>query len=243
LYAEACYYSAELGRFVSADPLFVERPEVCVERVLECGLYGYALNNPMKYVDPTGELVPLVVGLGAGITALTSALVEYNHSGSVGKSIIAGASGAVKGAVGAALMAGVATAGAGVAALSGATLAYSKVAGSVNFLEEAGKATVDFHNGKKVGISTILSDTIVSTGIDTVAFYGGGTIGGSIEKAGIGFADEIGVTAAEGISFMRTTTGYAVGSTVKGTVKEVVRDASWSYGYETIKTELKTIFH
>ena len=54
MYAEACYYSAELGRFVSADPLFVGEPEECVGSPLECGLYGYADNNPVKYVDPDG---------------------------------------------------------------------------------------------------------------------------------------------------------------------------------------------
>ena len=55
MYAEARYYSAELGRFVSADGLFVDKPEECVGSPLESGLYGYAKKNPVKYTDPSGK--------------------------------------------------------------------------------------------------------------------------------------------------------------------------------------------
>ena len=35
----------------------MERPGLCVERPLECGLYGYANNNPIKFADDNGEKV------------------------------------------------------------------------------------------------------------------------------------------------------------------------------------------
>ena len=58
------YYDPGLGRFVSADWYFIEAPERCVESPLECGLYNYAKNNPVKFVDPTGEFV---LSLGWGV--------------------------------------------------------------------------------------------------------------------------------------------------------------------------------
>ena len=87
MYAEARYYSAELGRFCSADPLFVGEPEECVGSPLECGLYGYALNNPLKFVDPTG-LAGLGVTAGGSFTFFiwrpeitpVSAHAVYDHS-------------------------------------------------------------------------------------------------------------------------------------------------------------------
>ena len=50
----ARHYNGKLGRFVSADPYFVEQPEECVRSPLECGLFGYAGNNPVKYLDAVG---------------------------------------------------------------------------------------------------------------------------------------------------------------------------------------------
>ena len=63
---QARFYSKDLGRFISPDPLFLEKPEICVKSPIECGLYGYARNNPLKYVDPTG-LYGVFAGYNAGI--------------------------------------------------------------------------------------------------------------------------------------------------------------------------------
>ena len=53
-YFGARYYSAELGRFVSADPLLIMRPSICLVGLLECGLYSYASNNPIALIDQNG---------------------------------------------------------------------------------------------------------------------------------------------------------------------------------------------
>lgn len=51
-YHSARYYDNVVGRFVSVDPLFVETPGEC--GIQECNLYGYATNNPFRFIDPSG---------------------------------------------------------------------------------------------------------------------------------------------------------------------------------------------
>lgn len=58
-YYGARYYDPGLGRFVTADGWFINSPEECAKSPLECNLYGYANNNPIKFTDPTGQCLSL----------------------------------------------------------------------------------------------------------------------------------------------------------------------------------------
>ncbi|MDR3150729.1 MAG: RHS repeat-associated core domain-containing protein [Candidatus Peribacteria bacterium] len=47
MYFNARYYSSELGRFISRDPIGIAD---------DVNLYVYVGNNPLKWVDPSGML-------------------------------------------------------------------------------------------------------------------------------------------------------------------------------------------
>jgi len=72
----ARWYAPTLGRWASADPLFVMSPEKALESVLEANLYMYAGGNPVNKVDPSGfdpMTLGTIVAISAGIGAVTGA--------------------------------------------------------------------------------------------------------------------------------------------------------------------------
>jgi RHS repeat-associated protein len=58
-------YDPTTGRYIQADPIGLEG---------DPNPYAYALGNPLRYTDPSGEFVPIAVGflVGAGIEYLTN---------------------------------------------------------------------------------------------------------------------------------------------------------------------------
>jgi RHS repeat-associated protein len=54
-YFGARYYGSSLGRFVQADPLYLEMHRLSDPQLLN--LYAYVRNNPLSLTDPTGMLV------------------------------------------------------------------------------------------------------------------------------------------------------------------------------------------
>ncbi len=79
-------YDPTTGRYLQADPLGL---------IDGASVYGYALQNPGRYTDPTGEFIPLLLGiaLGVGLEYLT------NPCATLQDLALAGALGAFGGAV------------------------------------------------------------------------------------------------------------------------------------------------
>ncbi len=58
-------YDTTTGRYIQADPIGLAGGP---------SPYSYAMNNPLRYTDPTGEAVPLVIGGGYAIKCLINPL-------------------------------------------------------------------------------------------------------------------------------------------------------------------------
>ena len=58
-YLKARWYEAKLGRFISEDPV-----EGIFTEPLSLNRYTYAENNPLKYVDPSGNIVGTLIDVG-----------------------------------------------------------------------------------------------------------------------------------------------------------------------------------
>jgi len=70
-YFGARYYSTSLGRFTSVDPIMMKRIRMLDPQRIN--LYGYVRNNPIKYLDPTGEdLTVAVTNIASGSSHVNS---------------------------------------------------------------------------------------------------------------------------------------------------------------------------
>jgi RHS repeat-associated protein len=163
-------YDPFLARFLSPDP-YVQAPDYSQN----FNRYSYAFNNPLKYSDPDGEWVHLVVGAAiGGVFNWLSNGAQFNAKG-LGYFGV----GALAGALGAGI-------GAGFGALASG-------AGTFGFSASAGLSTVGFGAGFASGTGAgFASGLVTGTGNSLVngdsfskamnsglnsAFWGG-TIGG-----------------------------------------------------------------
>ena len=65
-YYGARYYDAKIGRFVAIDPVALKNPTKVLSDPQQLNTYSYTRNNPLKYVDPEGEMImlaPILAGV------------------------------------------------------------------------------------------------------------------------------------------------------------------------------------
>lgn len=167
-YFGARYFSGAPGRFTTVDP---ESASASLFNPQSWNAYSYTLNNPLKYVDPDGEVPLLVTGaIGAGIGAVGGAGFNFvsqwisaggDLSRISGKQVFSAAlGGAVQGGL-AGLTLGVGTAAVGIGEAALANGAANVIGGMVtrgtnellgvpqapNAPSEATAAAVDFAMG------------------------------------------------------------------------------------------------
>ena len=120
---QARLYAPHLGRFLAPDP-YVQAPE----RSMNFNRYAYCMNNPLKYVDPTGEFcIGAAIFIGGFINFAIQGIT--NNINSFGDCVKAWTIGGLAGLTGAA--AGAAVAGAlGAATSAGAAIGYGALAGA-----------------------------------------------------------------------------------------------------------------
>src|SRR6185312_14162609 len=57
-YFGARYYGSSMGRFMSPDPVVITTERLMNPQQLN--LYAYVANNPLRFIDPTGEILQCV---------------------------------------------------------------------------------------------------------------------------------------------------------------------------------------
>ena len=67
------FYSPKLKQFITPDFFFLQNMEGCIERPVECNLYSYSKNNPLNFVDPSGQSATAAIGLTGLVVGGTGA--------------------------------------------------------------------------------------------------------------------------------------------------------------------------
>lgn len=150
-FAQARFYDANQGRMLARDP---------IKRGLNP--YPYCKNNPVNYVDPTGEVANVLIGgalggLAGGIFGFAGSALSQMTSGeqfNVKKAFGSAANGAVVGAVRGALV----SSGAGLAV----SLASNFAAGAVgsSWEQNINKGSIDLRESVTSGLINAVSGAI-----------------------------------------------------------------------------------
>lgn len=151
-------YDPRLGRFLSPDP-YVQAPY----NSQNYNRYSYCLNNPLKYTDPDGEWIHIVIGaLVGGIVNWATHGCDFTWEGLgyFGVGVLAGAaSAAVGGGVSSALAGGSFWAGAAgtstvaTTGFCGGAVVGAATGGTSGFIIGAGNGAIDGNSFKDCFIS------------------------------------------------------------------------------------------
>ena len=162
-YVSSRYYDPQVGRFISADDISYLDPET----IGGTNLYAYCLNNPVMYVDPTGNFpilalvlgITALVGLGLTIGGVAS---DNNTLTAIGLTMVAipaliSGVGAIAAGIGGATLTGIVggvTTVAGVGTGLFASAEYQEAFTGNNWMLDAGMSE-GWYNGLMLATATI----------------------------------------------------------------------------------------
>ncbi|MEK2645512.1 RHS repeat domain-containing protein [Bdellovibrio sp. BCCA] len=184
-------YSPIVGRWTNKDPIGFNGGDT--------NLYGYVANNPVSYIDPTGNC-PWCIGAVVG--GVASGVSAYLAGGDVKTIAVSAAVGAVAGAASMGVSAFTSSATAAIAA-------NAVIGGSASVVNQIATGTsLSALNYSQIGIGALAGGigAGVGLGVGTAAFYGTPVIGRSI---GLGLARTNEFWAS-------LLTGTAIGTTIEG---------------------------
>lgn len=159
-------YDFGLGRFLSPDP-FVQSPDLSQNY----NRYAYAMNNPLRYTDESGEFWHIIIGaiIGGGFNVIYKAMSGQLHSW--GDGFAAFGIGALAGAAGATV--GVATFG----------LAGGGAAGAGGFFSGAASGAASSAVSMPIqsaGNSLYFEDPFITPEQYALGIAGGAVVGGTV---------------------------------------------------------------
>ncbi|MDX6766087.1 MAG: toxin TcdB middle/N-terminal domain-containing protein [Candidatus Methylacidiphilales bacterium] len=222
-YFNARYYDPELGRFISADTI-VPDPQ----NPQTFNRYAYSLNNPLKYVDPSGHepitITAIVVGIliATAVGAAAGAAVAAAQGGNIAMGALTGAISGFLGGLGAlggpaGAIAASAAAGAINAAITGGDIAQSALVGGIT-------GGISFAASSLTqGLVKGIADPVIRGAIQTGASTATGAVTGGVGSVLMG--GDFWQGAAVGAA-----TGAAIG-TVSATIEFIGNSTESSHGY------------
>jgi RHS repeat-associated protein len=189
------YYAPELGRFLTPDWFIVENPRHALRHPQGLNVYSYAVNNPVRFRDPTGKFAFLAaVAIGAAVGFATGfvggTVYGLTQGESLGQSMLRGLEAGLLGVAGGVL--GAATGGTvfgllGFPVTAGAAL--GGFFGAMNGYISGATQTYRWSDG--TGFAAFLADStwgLVGTSLGVLihfanwTFHGGGNYNESLSR-------------------------------------------------------------